>query len=298
MWRIKLDQAEQLLDSDPANKELQNRYNKISQPDFVDSIVSEYTNFTNQVNIMPDCHKEALKNQTIIFEGAQGILLDVNYGFWPHVTKTDITYKNAEDLIAKTNPNTTKNKIGILRAYLTRHGAGPFVTENTDLTNTIPDVHNQTNTWQDNLRVGYFDLVAAKYSLEVIGNLNSIALTNIDRLTNKNNVKVCTNYEYAGNENIDDYFNYQIIDDKKIINKIKVTKQSDRYHQSKLADLLNQCTPVYKSFEPWTNNTPEDQNLKTYLDYLESEKALNTKISILSFGPESKDKVVYRQELV
>ncbi len=126
-----------------------------------------------------------------VFEGAQGVLLDQSYGFFPYCTRSNTTFENGYKLLASTQNTVTK--IGLLRAYGTRHGAGPFVTETNDL--YVEPCHNSYGEWQQQFRTGWFDCVAAKYALEVVGGVDILAVTNLDRLYGQSYLKLATSYQ-------------------------------------------------------------------------------------------------------
>ena len=160
LWRCKVDVAEQIFQEFPDNEQLRSRLEKIKRPNYVSLLAGSYSLFA-KVNGDRIKDGEYLAERlsgkgNVIFEGAQGVLLDPEKGSKPYVTKTDTTLKNAEKLIAG-----SKNvvRIGVLRAYMTRHGAGPFITEDDWLTKMIPDYHNSENEWQGRFRIGWFDLV-------------------------------------------------------------------------------------------------------------------------------------------
>lgn len=136
--------------------------------------------------------KERMMGRTIIFEGAQGVLLDEDYGFYPYNSWTNTTFANAETLLKENGFNGLIEKCGVLRTYMTRHGAGPFPTE-------LPPVpydgtqkveHNKTGPWQGNFRIGNLDLVALRYAVEVLGGVDYLALTHMDCVPEK----VCWGY--------------------------------------------------------------------------------------------------------
>lgn len=138
---------------------------------------------------------EALHHGHVIFEGAQGVLLDAERGFFPHVTATCTTTRNANTLIEEADAAQLETRrLGILRAYSTRHGAGPFPTEREELTDAIPDWHNAKNQWQGGWRVGDFDAVLARYALDVCGDIDAMVLTNLDRLDGRTSVEMATCY--------------------------------------------------------------------------------------------------------
>lgn len=95
-----------------------------------------------------------LQANAVIFEGAQGALLDPQLGFAPHITKTCTTPNNAQLLLQRAGIDDAEI-IGVTRCYMTRHGCGPFPTECTGLEMYVPEEHNQTNVWQGSMRVGW-----------------------------------------------------------------------------------------------------------------------------------------------
>ena len=111
-----------------------------------------------------------LKTGNIVFEGAQGVLLDEKFGFRPHNSWTNTTFANADSLISPFADAHDVSKIGVIRAYTTRHGAGPLPTEDKEFfANVPPDLTNATNKWQGSFRRGHLDLKLVKYALESIG---------------------------------------------------------------------------------------------------------------------------------
>lgn len=137
-----------------------------------------------------------LKEKTVLFEGAQGVLLDETYGFHPHTTWSNTTFANAMDLLQGFTGDVLK--VGVLRGHMTRHGAGPFPTELCEvipLTSDIQtDMHNKWGQFQEHLRVGHFDAVLARYALEVIGGVDALAITNLDKLGPR--PQLCPHYWY------------------------------------------------------------------------------------------------------
>lgn len=153
--------------------------------------------------ILPDAHWNLsnillAKDEVVIFEGSQGALLDEdNKEFYPHVTWTNTTYRNALQMInsateiaGRSKPKVTR--IGCLRPYATRHGAGPLPREDSILTdymraraNTIHTEHNKTNRFQGSLRYGFLDLALVKraiYSMSAWGGVDQIAMSCMDHL--------------------------------------------------------------------------------------------------------------------
>jgi adenylosuccinate synthase len=118
----------------------------------------------------------------VVFEGAQGVLLDENYGFHPHTTWSDCTFRGAKTLLRAHGFSEDVRRIGVIRTYLTRHGEGPFPTENEALHYALPELHNASAGWQGVFRVGHPDFVLARYAARVCGGLDALAVTHLDRV--------------------------------------------------------------------------------------------------------------------
>lgn len=115
----------------------------------------------------------------LIFEGAQGVLLDERHGFHPHTTWSDCTFRGASDLLAGRRP---LRRLGVLRTYLTRHGAGPFPTEDAALGAARREAHNGDGGWQGPVRAGWPDWVLLRYALRACGGADGLVLTHLDAL--------------------------------------------------------------------------------------------------------------------
>lgn len=232
----------------------------------------------------------------IIFEGAQGILLDKRYGLTPHVTKTDVTFNSASSLPLNSQTSTVPLKLGILRAYSTRHGAGPFVAEDQRITALLPEYHNGTNEWQGAFRAGLFDLVMARYALAVSGGTDAIALTCLDRLTAIGEVKIVTNWQYRGSTaDIRDLFDFEVVHEKILISGIKVQAIEN---QDLLAKAMQNCSPgavlsfgaladcgAVKTFDELPISA------RKLISFLESTEGLGVPIPIISLGPTRQSKI-------
>lgn len=153
-------------------------------------LASYYRNFAKAVKIVPNGFlEEAAGKGPVIFEGAQGMMLDQKHGTFPHVTWSNCTFGNAMELLSGLRVDITK--IGVLRAHWTRHGAGPFPTESEEV--NFPD-HNKCGAWQGKFRQGYFDAVAARHALDCIGGVDDIALTCVDRIEPSGFMKYASAY--------------------------------------------------------------------------------------------------------
>ncbi len=154
-----------------------------------------YQNIIKYVRVVS--HEEAIVilrgASSPIFEGAQGILLDQEYGFYPYITRSDVTPTNA---IAMCKEAGIAHEVtGLLRAYTVRHGPGPMPTEDVGLTETLRDYHNAYGEWQQGFRVGYFDVVLAQYAVDVCPQLDNIMITCTDRLAEMTQVNVAVSHK-------------------------------------------------------------------------------------------------------
>ena len=202
-------------------------------------------------------------NKTILVEGAQGALLDIDHGTYPFVTSSNPTIGGISSGLGISTSKFEKI-VGIFKAYVTRVGNGPFPTE---LTNNIgariQDLGKEFGaTTGRPRRCGWFDAVAASYSIKLNG-INEIVLTKLDILSDFDEIKVCT--EYQSN-----------------------SKKSNDY--SEFMNTLDNVSPTYNTIKGWNcdisniktfNSLPD--NAKQYVKYLEN--ILDTKISIISIGP-------------
>ncbi|MBL7495309.1 adenylosuccinate synthetase [Frankia sp. CNm7] len=147
----------------------------------VDDCVAAFGAFARAVRLVDDRYlADLLRAAPVVFEGAQGVLLDEWHGFHPYTTWSTTTFANAEKLLADAGMSGEATRLGVLRTYTTRHGAGPLVTEDAALTAALPDRHNVTGRWQGAFRVGHFDAVAHRYAVDVAGGVDAVALTHLD----------------------------------------------------------------------------------------------------------------------
>jgi adenylosuccinate synthase len=160
----------------------------------VDDCVTAFTAFAGVVSIVDATGTTALlRAGPVVFEGAQGVLLDEWHGFHPYTTWSTTTFANAETLLAEAGLAGYARRLGVLRICTTRHGPGPLVTEDPAL--PIDDPHNPTNRWQGRFRVGHFDAVAHRYALAVSGGADGLALTHLD-LAGRG-LRICRRYDWT-----------------------------------------------------------------------------------------------------
>jgi adenylosuccinate synthase len=134
------------------------------------------------------------ETENVIFEGAQGVLLDEDAGFHPYTTWSHCTTANAQEIIKDIVPDSSIFKIGVIRSYAMRHGPGPLPTETNELTSIVSE-HNTFNEWQGAVRYGWFDAVLARYALQATGGVNSLAVTHMDILPRLDTWKYCPGYK-------------------------------------------------------------------------------------------------------
>jgi adenylosuccinate synthase len=130
--------------------------------------------------------------QTVIFEGAQGVLLDEYRGFHPYTTWSTVTPHHAWELVHAMNIEAVA-VLGITRAYTTRHGEGPLPTYSADLTNRLKDLGNPWNRWQGSLRCGWLDLPLLRYAAAAAGPLDGLVVNHLDQIR-QDDCRVCDAY--------------------------------------------------------------------------------------------------------
>ncbi|GIE33016.1 adenylosuccinate synthetase [Actinoplanes italicus] len=154
----------------------------------VQDVVDAFTAFGETVRIVGDSYTDSLLAKgPCVFEGAQGVLLDEWRGWHPHTTWSTTTFDNALALCP------SLQRLGVVRTYTTRHGAGPFVTEDPAL--DLPEAHNGRDPWQGAFRTGHFDAVAHRYAVEVAGGVDALAITHLDVPERCPDLRICTSYE-------------------------------------------------------------------------------------------------------
>lgn len=207
---------------------------------------------------------------TVVFEGSQGVLLDRWHGFHPYTTKVRTTPETALSLITECNYDGEVTSLGVLRAYHTRHGAGPFVTESLELTEKLPDVSNGSHQWQGNFRIGCFDMILAKYAIDVCGNsLDGLVITCVDRIQFLGNWKVCISYNHSRTGFINRFMFTYGVDDFRL------------NYQQELCRLLRECYPNIATFEI------KGDAVSLCSDVLNNE--LDIPVVAVSTGPTEKD---------
>lgn len=236
----------------------------------------------------------ALVSSPVVFESAQGALLHPQYGFQPYVTKTDPTCRLAMRFV----DNHQAVKVGVLRAFGHRHGAGPFVTENRTLAEKLFDPYNPINDWQGEFRLGWPDLVMMRYGLQLNNGADILALTNLDRLAGIETIPICTSYRYVGPlAHLDQFFEWEKL--SRASARIVAIKPfvGDKRDANRRTEILFRCEPYdWVEFTGWNEiSTAHSWNdlpraTQNYVQYLETQ--LQVPISIVSIGPTAEHKIV------
>ena len=210
------------------------------------------------------------EGKKILFEGAQGILLDVDHGTYPFVTSSN-TVASSAATGSGCGPNTIGYVLGITKAYTTRVGEGPFPTElKNEVGEHLGKIGKEFGTVTSRKRrCGWFDGVLVRQTIKVSG-INGIALTKLDVLDELDEINMCVAYELDGKKV--DYLPAAVDDQLKV-------------------------KPIYKSFKGWKSSTKGiknfeklPENAKIYIKEL--EKFIETKVSSISTSPERNDTIL------
>jgi adenylosuccinate synthase len=245
-----------------------------------DEILSEYLELAERLRAYVQdtsvrLYDEIKEDKTVLFEGAQGMLLDIDYGTYPYVTSSNTTACGVASG-SGIGPTMVTNAVGIAKAYTTRVGKGPFPTE---LDNEIGEWirekgHEYGVTTGRSRRCGWLDAVILKTTVRVSG-LTSLCVTKIDTLAGLESLKICVGYK----------FNDKVID----------------YFPASLEDLAK-CEPIYEEVEGWGDEVAEarsyeelPENAKKYLCRI--EELTETKISIVGVGPRRDQTIRVTKEL-
>ena len=210
------------------------------------------------------------KKKKILFEGAQGILLDVDHGTYPFVTSSN-TVASAASTGSGCGPNSINYVLGITKAYTTRVWEGPFPTELKDKIGEELGTRGKEfgTVTSRKRRCGWFDGVLVRQTIKISG-IDGIALTKLDVLDELDEIKMCIAYEING-------------------------KKID--HLPAGVEEQLKAKPIYKTFKGWKKSTRGIRNInelpgeaKNYVKEL--EKFIDTKVSCISTGPERNESIL------
>ena len=226
----------------------------------------------------------AIEFSHLIFEPAQGILLDERRGFHPHTTWSNTTPDNARQQLADINYDGDVRTFGIVRAYTTRHGFGPFVTEDAELDGPLHEYFNGTGPWQGKFRVGHFDAVAHRYAARAAGKLDGIVVTNIDRVQYMPEWRYASRYAAPGEHDESTYFDFNTQGE---VSDIRLSTFGDKDHMSRLTELLFDTKPLYDSLE-----RPSRNDIVYTI-----EREMGLRVVLASYGPTADDKQVLHDSI-
>lgn len=241
----------------------------------------EFAEWARLVRIVdPDYLTElAARYDHLVFEAAQGVLLDEKRGFHPHTTWSNTTPGNARRQLEDIQFSGPVTTLGIVRSYTTRHGFGPFVTEDCDLDVPLAEYFNGIGPWQGRFRIGHFDPLAHRYALAAIGGVDGLVITGLDRTEQLPDWQCAVGYQLAEDQDADKYF---VLDAKRTARDIKVGRYGDKAYITRLTQLLFQADAVY--------STPIDSSADSVTAAI--ERQLNTPVVLTSHGPTVNDKIV------
>ncbi|RKD32091.1 adenylosuccinate synthase [Thermohalobacter berrensis] len=241
-----------------------------------DTIVAEYMGYLEELKkyvtdtsvLLDSLIREGKK---VLFEGAQGTLLDLDFGTYPYLTSSH-PISGGVSIGAGISPFSLKNALGVVKAYTTRVGKGPFPTE---LNNEIGDMirekgHEYGTTTGRPRRCGWLDIVMLKFAARING-LTSLAVTKLDTLAGFDKLKICTGYKLDG----------------EIIEEFPASLET-----------LARCTPVYEEIDGWKEEEIEGvnsfeelpENAKKYIRRI--EELTGVKVDIISIGPRRSETII------
>ena len=233
-----------------------------------ESTLKEYQSYAQQIkpfviDTSVYLYEAKKQNKNILFEGAQGTFLDIDHGTHPFVTSSN-TVAAAACTGSGVGPNTIDHVVGVVKAYVTRVGNGPFPTQIKDeLGQKLQQEGNEFGATTGRIRrCGWFDCVMLRKAAMING-LTHLAITKIDVLDHFEEIKVCTAYNINGTET--NYF-------------------------PESTEQLNNVKPIYQTFKGWNTSTKKinsweqlPENAKTYLKFISDQADVT--IGLVSFGP-------------
>ena len=234
-----------------------------------DKILADYKGYIEKIkhrikDTIPIVNKALDENKLVLFEGAQAMMLDINYGTYPYVTSSSPT-TGGVTTGAGVSPRKIDKGIGVMKAYTTRVGEGPFVTELLgEFGEKVRQIGGEYGAVTGRpRRCGWLDLVVGRYATMING-LTDIVITKIDVWSGLGKLKICTAYEIDGEK-------YESVPAN--------------------TDLLYRAKPIYEELDGWDEDITKVQkyedlpeNCKKYLKRI--EEIVNCKISVVSVGPD------------
>lgn len=190
----------------------------------------------------PPQSAEAIQRQLgqpgcVLFEGAQGVLLDEWRGFHPHTTWSSTNTAAVNGVTARFDISTPIEHYGVIRTYLTRHGSGPLPTHDESLDDLLPEPHNNGGGWQGHFRRGHPDAVLLRYALEAAGDLSGLLVSHLDVFQRGISLKWCERYSVVP----------PIPQAPHFVERLPLSMGENLNHQLRLTNLLQSACPQYGS---------------------------------------------------
>ncbi len=212
------------------------------------------------------------RGEPVLFEGAQGTMLDIDHGTYPYVTSSTATSGGVATGLGVA-PARLTGVVGVTKAYTTRVGSGPFPAEMVDL--EAHEVRTRGNEFGAVTgrprRCGWLDLVVLRYAIMLSG-IDSLAVTKLDVFDQQSEIRVCTGYRYKGE-------------------RLKSIPPD--------VETLSQIEPEYRTLPGWQKHTPGIRDVKdlpaaarAYLDFISEQ--LQVEIGLISTGPEREATIIPR----
>ncbi len=247
------------------------------RPDAIDTWLEQLAALRALELVVPDAALDRWSRNAsdVVFEGAQGVLLDEVHGFHPFTTWSRCTPANARELAAELAGDFEPVRVGVLRSYGVRHGAGPFPSELRDPPFRVSE-HNVENFWQGPVRYGWFDAVLARYALEASGGVDALALTHLDAVSRMARASVCVGYGLDVREE-----DRELVDGGAgpgFVQRLVSVASPTLERQERLARLLARARPVLEQ-------VPPDEAL--YIGRI--ERLLERGVDAVSRGPRAVD---------
>lgn len=214
-------------------------------------------------------NKRYNENANILAEGAQGTLLDINYGTFPYVTSSS-TISSAACTGLGISPGKIRDIYGVFKAYTTRVGEGPFMTEQKNKIGKllIEKGHEYGSTTGRERRCGWLDLVALKYAMMLNG-VNKLIMTKSDVLTHLDEINVCTRFLDSKNE---------------------IKNYTDQYYAKDIRPEYIKLASWSKDISSLKNYQDLPMNFKKYVDFIEKE--IGQELWMISVGPERSETIL------
>lgn len=242
-----------------------------------------YCNIVKSIHVITNLQAiEMLDNShNPIFEGAQGVLLDQDYGFYPYITRSQVAPCNAVSMCKEASID--YEVTGLVRAYTVRHGPGPMPTFDDTLTRNVKDLHNKFGEWQRDFRVGYFDAVMTRLAIDICSEsyggtgVDNLFITCTDRLYEFEQVRVCNGYTSP---------------EKSFFLSPYSLKSIGKEEKRKQTEIVSSLIPLYQNFFSTHKKSSVEYQLN-YARWVFDLIGRNIKLLGISRGVKAEDKMLF-----